>query len=126
MKAVRLAQIGKPLEDADTPVPEIGPNDVLVRVEACGVCHYDAHYRDGISTISSLPVTLGHEVAGVVESLGKDANHLRVGDRVCVHYLVNCGTCEFCLSGQEQFCRKVQMIGKHLDGGYAEFIKVPS
>src|SRR5215470_7435463 len=125
MKAVRLTQIGKPLESADVSVPEIGASDVLIRVVAAGICHSDAHYRDGVSKMDNLPVTLGHEVAGIVEQVGKDVSNVSRGDRVSVHYLVHCGTCEFCVLGQEQFCRSVQMIGKHRDGGYAEFIKVP-
>ena len=125
MRAVRLTQIGNPLENADVPVPEIGPNDVLIRVAAGGICHSDAHYRSGISKIDKLPLTLGHEVAGRVEEVGSDVTHLSTGDRVCVHYLVHCGSCKFCLRGLEQFCPSGQMIGKHRDGGYAEFIKVP-
>jgi D-arabinose 1-dehydrogenase-like Zn-dependent alcohol dehydrogenase len=125
MRAVRLVQVGKPLENADIPVPEIGPPEVLIRVAAAGICHSDAHYREGISKIEPLPLTLGHEVAGRVEEVGSDATHLSAGDRVCVHYLVHCGSCEFCMRGSEQFCRSGQMIGKHRDGGYAEFIKVP-
>jgi D-arabinose 1-dehydrogenase-like Zn-dependent alcohol dehydrogenase len=126
MRAVRLVQVGKPLEDADVPIPETGPADVLIRVEAAGICHSDAHYRAGISKIDNLPVTLGHEVAGRVERVGKDVGHVAIGERVCVHYLVQCGRCEFCTRGLEQFCRSGQMIGKHRDGGYAEFIMVPA
>lgn len=125
MKAVRLVRIGKPLEDADVAVPEIGPTDVLIRVAAAGICHSDAHYRAGISTIDALPVTLGHEVAGRVERVGEDVTSVAPGDRVCAHYLAHCGRCEFCVLGLEQFCPKVQMIGKHRDGGYAEFVNVP-
>src|SRR5947207_12882040 len=97
----------------------------LIRVAAAGICHSDAHYRENISKIDRLPLTLGHEVAGLVEQVGSDVMQLSVGDRVCVHYLVSCGSCEFCVRGLEQFCRSGQMIGKHRDGGYAEFIKVP-
>src|SRR6266704_4285248 len=125
MKAVRLVEIGKPLEDANVPIPEIGLSDVLIRVAAAGICHSDAHYRGGISKIDDLPLTLGHEVAGYVEQVGRDVTNVLPRDRVCVHYLVHCGTCEFCARGLEQFCRSGQMIGKHRDGGYAEFIKVP-
>jgi len=125
MKAVRLVQLGKPLEDAEVPLPEIGPSEVLVRVAACGICHSDAHYRENISRIDPLPVTLGHEVAGRVETGGEEVHHVSPGDRVYVHYLVSCGSCDFCRRGSEQFCIKGQMIGKHRDGGYAEFIKVP-
>src|SRR5437764_13657765 len=125
MRAVRLTQVGKPLENADVPVPETGSTEVLIRVAAAGICHSDAHYRAGISAIDRLPLSLGHEVAGRVEEVGSDVTHLSAGDRVCVHYLVHCGRCEFCVRGLEQFCRSGQMIGKHRDGGYAEFIKVP-
>ena len=93
---------------------------------AAGICHSDAHYRGGISKIDHLPLTLGHEVAGCVEQVGSDVTNVLPRDRVCVHYLVHCGTCEFCARGLEQFCRSGQMIGKHRDGGYAEFIKVPA
>src|SRR5207237_780432 len=126
MKAVRLVEIGKPLEAADVPIPEIGSSDVLIRVAAAGICHSDAHYRGGISKIDHLPLTLGHEVAGYVELVGRDVTNVLPRDRVCVHYLVHCGTCEFCARGLEQFCRSGQMIGRHRDGGYAEFIKVPA
>lgn len=126
MKAVRLVEVGKPLEEADVPIPEIGSSDVLIRVAAAGICHSDAHYRGGISRIDHLPLTLGHEVAGCVKQVGRDVTNVLPRDRVCVHYLVHCGTCEFCVRGLEQFCRSGQMIGKHRDGGYAEFIKVPA
>jgi len=122
---VRLVQVGKPLEEADIPIPEIAPRDVLIRVAAAGICHSDAHYRAGISNIDCLPLTLGHEVAGRVQRAGNTVMHVSAGDRVCVHYLVSCRSCEFCLHGLEQFCQSGQMIGKHRDGGYAEFIKVP-
>jgi propanol-preferring alcohol dehydrogenase len=126
MTSVRLVQLGQALEEVEVGVPEIGPVDVLVRVGACGICHSDAHYRAGLSQIAQLPVTPGHEVAGTVEMIGRDVSTHRIGDRVCVHYLAHCGVCDFCRRGHEQFCREVQMIGKHRDGGYAEFVKVPA
>ena len=125
MRAVRLLQLRKPLEDAEVALPEIGPSEVLVRVAACGICHSDAHFRENISPIDPLPMTLGHEVAGRVETVGVEFDHVSPGDRIYVHYLVSCGRCDFCFRGYEQFCAKGQMIGKHRDGGYAEFIKVP-
>jgi propanol-preferring alcohol dehydrogenase len=114
------------LEEVDLPVPAIGPSEILVRVAACGICHSDAHYRAGLSPIDSLPVTPGHEVAGRIEAVGKEVRDLHPGIRVCLHYLVTCGKCDFCLRGEEQFCAAVQMIGKHRDGGYAEFIRIPA
>ena len=125
MKAVRLAAIGSPLEDADIEMPVVGAGDVLIRIKAAGICHSDAHYRAGVSPVKPLPLTLGHEVAGVVERAGSDVQGFKPGDRVCLHYLVTCGHCAFCRSGTEQFCQSAQMIGKHRDGGYAEFIAVP-
>lgn len=126
MRAVQLIQVGKPLENRNVQTPEIGPSDVLIRVAAAGICHSDAHYRAGISKIDNLPLTPGHEIAGVVKTVGEKVVNVAAGDRVCVHYLGHCGTCEFCRRGLEQFCRTVQMIGKHRDGGYAEFIQVPA
>jgi propanol-preferring alcohol dehydrogenase len=120
-----MVQAGKPLEEANIAIPEIKSSDVLIRVAAAGICHSDVHYRAGISKIDHLPVTLGHEIAGGVEEVGRDVTHVSAGDRVCVHYLVHCGSCEFCVRGLEQFCQSGQMIGKHRDGGHAEFIKVP-
>jgi 2-desacetyl-2-hydroxyethyl bacteriochlorophyllide A dehydrogenase len=126
MRAVRLNAVREPLTDDTIDIPEIGPDEALVRVRACGICHSDAHYRAGISALPVLPVTPGHEIAGVVEAVGEDVRHVSSGTRVCVHYLATCGSCEHCLRGNEQFCVSVRMIGKHRDGGYAEFIKVPA
>ena len=125
MKAVRLVTVASPLEERRIDVPRIGPSDVLIRIRAAGVCHSDAHYRGGVSPVRHLPITLGHEVAGIVEQIGAAVRNFRPGDRVCLHYLVTCGNCEFCRAGNEQFCANAEMIGKHRDGGYAEFIAVP-
>lgn len=96
-----------------------------MRIKAAGICHSDAHYRAGVSSTGPLPQTLGHEIAGVVEAVGPGVARVRPGDRVCLHYLVTCGQCHHCNRGQEQFCVHGQMLGKHRDGGYAEFIAVP-
>jgi propanol-preferring alcohol dehydrogenase len=71
-------------------------------------------------------MTLGHEVAGVIEEVGAQVTNVNVGDRVCLHYLVTCGDCRYCATGNEQFCATGSMIGKYQDGGYAEYIAVPS
>jgi propanol-preferring alcohol dehydrogenase len=126
MKAVRLVEIGQPLEMQEIPVPPVGPQDVLVRVKAAGICHSDVHYRAGTSPVRDVPVTPGHEVAGVIEKVGADVTTVSPGDRVCLHYLVNCGHCRYCNMGREQFCDVGAMIGKHRDGGYAETIVVPA
>lgn len=126
MKAVRFVGVKKPLQMQDIPVPEIGPQDILVKVKAAGICHSDAHYRAGISPVSFTPLTLGHEVAGVVEKTGERVTHVKAGDRVCLHYLITCGDCYYCSTGNEQFCKQGKMIGHHTNGGYAEYIAVPS
>src|SRR4051812_386401 len=126
MKAIRLATIARPLRLDDVAIPEPGPGDILVRVKAAGICHSDAHYRKGTSSVAHLPITLGHEVAGVVEKLGSEVHGFNIGDRVCLHYLATCGHCRYCLEGNEQFCPEAKMIGKHRDGGFAEFIVMPA
>ncbi|HWM25800.1 MAG TPA: zinc-binding dehydrogenase [Chthoniobacterales bacterium] len=125
MKAIRLIKPGSPLEQDEIEIPRVGARDVLIRVKAAGICHSDAHYRAGVSPVEPLPLILGHEVAGVVEESDAGVEGFARGDRVCVHYLATCGRCAFCQAGTEQFCRTAQMIGKHRDGGYAEFIVVP-
>lgn len=117
---------GRPLELQEVPLPAVGPRDVLVRVKAAGICHSDAHYRAGTSKVAPLPLTLGHEVAGVVEEVGAEVTRFRNGDRVCVHYLATCGECAWCQRGNEQFCVAGKMIGKYRDGGYAECLVMPS
>jgi D-arabinose 1-dehydrogenase-like Zn-dependent alcohol dehydrogenase len=126
MKAVRLVQPGSPLELHDIPLPQTGDDDVLVRVKAAGICHSDAHYRAGISRVHPLPLTLGHEVAGVIEAIGRNVKHLSIGERVCLHYMATCGACGWCVKQNEQFCETGAMIGKSRDGGYAEFIAIPA
>lgn len=126
MKAVRFVGVKKPLEMQEIPVPEIGSRDILVKVKAAGICHSDAHYRAGISPVSFTPLTLGHEVSGVVEKTGGEVTNVKVGDRVCLHYLITCGDCYYCSTGNEQFCAKGRMIGHHANGGYAEYIAIPA
>ena len=126
MRAVRLVKTCRPLQIQEIPIPEIGLWDILVRVKAAGICHSDAHYRAGLSPVAPLPMTLGHEVSGIVEKVGLNVKSLRVGDRVCLHYMVTCGECEYCQLGSEQFCSSASMIGKYRDGGYAEYISIPA
>jgi len=126
MKSVRMIEAGKPLELQEIPVPNIGEKDILVRVRAAGICHSDAHYRAGRSAMGMLPITLGHEVAGIVERVGAQVTNVKAGDRVCLHYNISCGDCYYCSTGNEQFCSTVRMIGHHVDGGYAEYIAVPA
>ena len=126
MKAVRMIEAGKPLKLQEISVPDIGEEDILVRIRAAGICHSDAHYRAGRSVMGMMPITLGHEVAGIVEKIGSAVANVQVGDRVCLHYNISCGNCYYCKMGHEQFCDTVKMLGHHVDGGYAEFIAIPA
>ena len=126
MKAVRFVGVNQPLEMQDIPIPAIGDREVLVKVRAAGICHSDVHYRAGISPVRPVPLTLGHEVAGIVEKAGAQVTNVRVGDRVCLHYNLTCGDCYYCSTGNDQFCEKVLMLGHYADGGYAEYIAVPA
>ena len=126
MKAIRFIGVKQPLEMQEIPIPEIGERDILVKVKAAGICHSDAHYRAGISPVRPVPLTLGHEVAGVVERIGAQVTSAKVGDRVALHYNISCGDCYHCSTGNDQFCEKVLMLGHYTNGGYAEYISVPA
>ncbi len=126
MKAVRFIAPKQPLEMQDIPVPEIGERDILVKVKAAGICHSDAHYRAGVSPVKPVPLTLGHEVAGVVEKIGSQVTNVKIGERVCLHYNLTCGDCYHCSTGNDQFCEKALMLGHYTNGGYAEYISVPA
>jgi len=126
MKSVRMVEVGKLLELQEIAIPHIKEKDILVHVRAAGICHSDAHYRAGRSAMGALPITLGHEVAGIVEEIGSQVTNVKVGDRVCLHYNISCGDCYYCSIGNEQFCESVKMIGHHVDGGYAEYIAIPA
>ena len=126
MKTVRMIAVGQPLQMQEMPVPVIGEKDILVRVRAAGICHSDVHYRAGVSPVRPLPMTLGHEIAGVVEQAGTQVTNVKAGDRVGLHYNITCGECSYCTTGNEQFCSKVKMLGHYTDGGYAEYIAIPA
>ena len=76
--------------------------------------------------MGQLPLTLGHEIAGVVEKTGSQVMNVKIGERVCLHYNISCGSCHYCDSGNDQFCDSVKMLGHHLDGGYAEYVAAPA
>lgn len=126
MKAIRFVAPKQPLEMHEIPIPEIGERDILVKVKAAGICHSDVHYRAGISPVKPVPLTLGHEVAGLVEKIGSQVTNVKVGDRVCLHYNITCGDCYHCSTGNDQFCEKVLMLGHYTNGGYAEYISIPA
>lgn len=103
MKAAVLFEAGKPLEITDVVLDNPGPREVLIRTAACGVCRSDLHFADG-AWPHPVPTVLGHEAAGVVEAVGSDVNHVKVGDHVITFFTVFCGSCEFCVSGRPSLC----------------------
>lgn len=126
MRALQLVTPGLPLEERLVPDPEPSADDVVVAVSAAGICRSDVHYRSGFPRVGPLPLTLGHEVAGTVATVGSAVAGLAAGDRVCVHYQVGCGTCSYCAAGFEQFCADGKMIGNGRPGGFADKIVVPA
>lgn len=126
MRALQLVRHNSPLEMVEVAGLVPGEDDVVVAVHSAGICRSDVHYRAGFPRVGPLPLTLGHEVAGVVDAVGNQVAGLSAGDRVCIHYQVGCGECDHCRNGFEQFCAKGQMIGNGRPGGYAEQIVIPA
>lgn len=126
MKTVQLVEIDKDLENREIETPTPKSDEVLIKIKAAGICHSDVHYRDGVSSVGFLPITLGHEVAGEITEVGIDVTDFKKGERVCLNYMITCGKCKYCVQGTEQFCTSGRMIGKDVNGGYAEYIAVPT
>jgi propanol-preferring alcohol dehydrogenase len=131
MKAAVLREFKTPLTLEDVEQPQPGADEVLIEVEACGVCHSDLHVADGdwpqLVPITKRPLILGHEIAGRVVEKGDSVKHLAVGDRVGVPWVYwTCGECDFCHEGNENLCTKQKITGVTVDGGYAEYVKVPA
>ncbi|HET9325456.1 MAG TPA: 6-hydroxycyclohex-1-ene-1-carbonyl-CoA dehydrogenase [Candidatus Eisenbacteria bacterium] len=126
MKAIRLRAAGEPFEVAEVAVREPGPNEALVQVAGCGVCHTDiGFWKDGVPTRHGLPITLGHEISGVVTAAGPAHRDL-IGREVIVPAVMPCGDCELCRAGRGNACRRQTMPGNDTDGGFAEFVTVPA
>ena len=116
----------RPLELSERSVPSLRVGEVLIRVEACGVCRTDLHIVEGDLPAQRLPITPGHEVIGRVEECGPGVTRLRPGDRVGAAWLHrSCGTCRFCTTGRENLCEHPTFTGWHVDGGYAEYMVAP-
>lgn len=127
MKAAVFEGANQPLQMKDIEKPTVGPEDILVKIAACGVCHTDLHYIDhGTPTFKQPPMVLGHEPSGDVAEVGSDVKKFKEGDRVLIPAVLTCGYCDFCRAGRENICANMTMLGNHIDGAYAEYIKVPA
>jgi len=138
MKAARIVRIKEPLEIQSMEVPKPRGSQVLIKVESAGVCHSDIHLWDGgyegvggqiIKTTDrgvKYPLTPGHEVAGVVESMGEDVEGFTKNEKVLVFPWIGEGLCPACRVGEENLCDKPRSLGVYNDGGYAEYVLVPS
>ena len=131
-----LIAYGQPLREtvADRPVPR--GTEVLIRVTSCGVCHSDLHVQDGyfalggdkrldITKDRALPFTLGHEIAGVIEAAGQNADGAEIGRQVAVYPWIGCGACPSCRAGEENLCSAHHHLGVAVDGGFATYVLVP-
>lgn len=130
MKAMVLKKIAPienlPLELEEREVPEPAHNELLIKIEACGVCHTDLHTVEGDLPRVKLPIVPGHQVVGRVVKTGPEAKKFKEKDRVGVAWLyASCGQCAFCLSGRENLCRQARFTGYDVDGGYEEYMIAP-
>src|SRR5262249_12910126 len=111
-----------PLRLTELPLPQPGPNEVLIRIHACGVCRTDLHVCDGELPNPKLPLVLGHEIVGPVVETGNHVEGLTPGERVGAPWLGwTCGACHFCRIGRENLCLQALFTGYQIDGGYAEY-----
>jgi alcohol dehydrogenase, propanol-preferring len=131
-----LVSYGQPLCETVVDCPTPRGSEVLVRVERCGVCHSDLHLQDGYFSLGgdkrldvtagrTLPFTLGHEIAGVIDSTGADAADATVGQHVAVYPWIGCGACPACRGGEENLCASPRHLGIGVDGGFATHVLVP-
>jgi alcohol dehydrogenase len=136
LRRFSLTAYESPLCETVVECPEPKGSEVLVRVERCGVCHSDLHMQDGFFTLGggktldvragrTLPFTLGHEIAGVVERAGPDAAGVAPGAKVAVYPWIGCGACAACRAGEENLCSTNRHLGISADGGFASHVLVP-
>ncbi|HWW49730.1 MAG TPA: alcohol dehydrogenase [Xanthobacteraceae bacterium] len=136
MRRQSVVQYAAPLCETIVETPTPTGAEVLVRIECCGLCHSDLHIHDGyfdlgggrkadISAGRTLPFTLGHEIAGVVDHVGPDVPQDMIGKRVAVFPWIGCGKCRECLAGDENLCGNARFLGVNIDGGFASHVLVP-
>jgi len=128
MIAAVLQQVGKALELGEVSDPQLGPNEVLVRTQACGICGTDIHIQDGWGYTPALPFVMGHEPSGLVADVGVNVDRFMVGDRVVPNIFFTCGECYYCRTNRETQCLHLDgILGvlKHW-GGYGAFFRAPA
>ncbi len=125
MRAAVVRQFKSPLQIEDVPKPTPGPGEVVLKIEASGLCHTDIHAAHGDWPVKpKLPLIPGHEGVGIVESVGAGVQNVKEGDRVSIPWLGwACGVCEYCVSGRETLCEQQQNTGYSVDGSYAEYAR---
>ncbi len=123
MKAAVVPTLAAPLEIRDVPMPQAGPGQIVVKIEASGLCHTDIHAARGDWPVKpKMPLVPGHEGVGIVVEVGEGESAVKVGDRVALPWLAKaCGTCRYCVTGRETYCQSPQYMGYTIDGGYAEY-----
>lgn len=127
MRAMVLEQFGEPLKLREVSVPKLRIDEALVRITACGLCGTDLKISGGKLEGTPLPLIMGHEPAGQVVDVGPAVSNVQVGDQVAVHFYLTCGACEFCRTNRESLCTNLfGRLGFELDGGFAEYMKVPA
>lgn len=136
MRRQSLVKFDAPLCETIVETPKPQGKEVLVRIERCGLCHSDLHIQDGYADVGggkrldttrgmTLPFTLGHEIAGVVDEVGPDASTGLIGKKKAVFPWIGCGKCPDCLNGDENLCAKNRFLGVSIDGGFATHVLVP-
>ena len=122
MKAAVLEELKKPLQIRNVDAPEISGSEVLIRQNVTGICFRDILTVDGFFPRVRMPVVLGHEISGTIEKVGPDVEGFRIGDRVASLIYTPCGTCEFCLRGDENLCPNKKTFGETVNGGYTRYV----
>lgn len=138
MRSYQIADWGQPLVYDERPTPTPVGTEVLMRVTAAGICHSDLHIQDGFFDLgggqrvdfaklgAQLPLTLGHEIVGVVEAIGPDARDVEVGDARIAFPWIGCRNCAICIHEREQFCMTPKFLGARVNGGYSDHVIVPN
>lgn len=115
----------EPLKLVDIQIPKVGPSEILVQINVCGVCHTDLHTVEGELPLIKKPIVPGHQIVGTVEKKGKKVERFKIGDRVGMAWLYStCRQCNLCKSGKENLCVDAKFTGYHVDGGYAQYTVV--